>query len=83
LRLNQAALSFKTLWADNGDNLSKAYAGTAALKSTFTRTGKNTTMGLVTDGIKSVSRSFIQNFYVSIEMEHSMNERGSIKSQKG
>eukprot|EP01127_Copromyxa_protea_P020955 TRINITY_DN7085_c0_g1_i1.p1 TRINITY_DN7085_c0_g1~~TRINITY_DN7085_c0_g1_i1.p1 ORF type:complete len:1077 (+),score=183.23 TRINITY_DN7085_c0_g1_i1:182-3232(+) len=56
-------LSFKTLWADNGDNLSKAYAGTAALKSTFTRTGKNSTLGLVKDGIKSVSRSFIQNFY--------------------
>ena len=30
---------FQTLWANNGDRISRQYAGTAALKGDFTRTG--------------------------------------------
>lgn len=33
------------LWAENGDALSRAYAGTNALKSSFTRSGKSTLAG--------------------------------------
>jgi hypothetical protein len=47
---------FKMLWADHGDVLSAQYAGTGALKSGFTRTGKRTAMGMVDDGVKSVVR---------------------------
>lgn len=37
--------AFNNLWADNGDWLSKIYAGTGALKSSYTRNGKQTVFG--------------------------------------
>jgi hypothetical protein len=40
---------FNTLWADNGDNISRQYAGTAALKGDFTRTRKRNVTGALTD----------------------------------
>ncbi|KAJ4360379.1 uncharacterized protein N0V89_000941 [Didymosphaeria variabile] len=40
---------FNTLWADNGDAISKQYAGTAALKGDFTRTRKRQITGALTD----------------------------------
>jgi hypothetical protein len=40
------------LWAENGDSLSKIYAGTGALKSEFTRSGKFTWSGNHTNTIK-------------------------------
>ena len=51
-----------TLWADNGDNLSKIYAGTGALKSSYTRTGKMSLAGAVADMRKSVQRIYHNNF---------------------
>jgi len=30
---------FRIIWADHGDDISRQYAGTGALKSGFTRTG--------------------------------------------
>lgn len=36
----------RELWAENGDALSKIYAGTGALNTSFTRTGKRTLAGL-------------------------------------
>lgn len=51
-----------TLWADNGDSLSKIYAGTGALKSSFTRTGKMSLAGAVADMRKSVQRLYHNNF---------------------
>ncbi|KAJ3380706.1 inositol polyphosphate 5-phosphatase [Lobulomyces angularis] len=53
---------FNTLWADNGDWLSKIYAGTGALKSSYTRQGKSTLFGFLDDAAKSVSRLYINNF---------------------
>ncbi|KAK9674824.1 Inositol-1,4,5-trisphosphate 5-phosphatase 1, partial [Basidiobolus ranarum] len=50
------------LWAENGDCLSKMYAGTGALKSSYTRSGKLTFSGLVNDMSKSVNRMYINNF---------------------
>ncbi|KAI4929907.1 hypothetical protein J4E85_004528 [Alternaria conjuncta] len=40
---------FNTLWADNGDAISRQYAGTAALKGDFTRTRKRQITGALTD----------------------------------
>jgi hypothetical protein len=37
----------RALWADNGDALSRIYAGTGALNTSFTRTGKRTFAGAV------------------------------------
>ncbi|OLN82021.1 Inositol-1,4,5-trisphosphate 5-phosphatase 1-like protein 2 [Colletotrichum chlorophyti] len=51
-----------TLWADNGDALSKIYAGTGALKSSFTRHGKMSLAGAVADMRKSVQRLYHNNF---------------------
>ena len=43
-------LVFQNLWANNGDALSKQYAGTNALKGDFTRTGERNLHGLMKDG---------------------------------
>ncbi|RKP02322.1 hypothetical protein CXG81DRAFT_17988 [Caulochytrium protostelioides] len=50
------------LWADNGDWLSKIYAGTGAIKASLTRRGKQTMMDLLDDAAKSVNRFLINNF---------------------
>jgi len=50
------------LWADNGDSLSKIYAGTGALKSSFTRTGKMSLAGALADVRKSATRVYYNNF---------------------
>ncbi|KAM3074417.1 Inositol-1,4,5-trisphosphate 5-phosphatase 1 [Clarireedia jacksonii] len=51
-----------TLWADNGDALSRIYAGTGALKSSFTRHGKMSLAGAIADARKSATRLYINNF---------------------
>ncbi|KAK9894329.1 DNase I-like protein [Cystobasidium minutum MCA 4210] len=52
----------RTLWAENGDALSRIYAGTGALNTSFTRSGKRTFAGALSDATKSVSRMYISNF---------------------
>ncbi|KAL0259600.1 hypothetical protein SLS55_005337 [Diplodia seriata] len=49
---------FNTLWADNGDAISKQYAGTAALKGDFTRTRKRNITGALTDFGLTLSRYY-------------------------
>lgn len=51
-----------SLWADNGDALSKIYAGTGALKTSFTRHGKMSLAGAIADARKSATRLYINNF---------------------
>ena len=51
-----------TLWADNGDALSNIYAGTGALKSSFTRHGKMNLAGALADVRKSATRLYVNNF---------------------
>jgi len=53
---------FKAEWANNGDSLAIAYAGTKAMKGDFTRYGKKTYKGTLMDGVYSVKRYFINNF---------------------
>lgn len=53
---------FKHLWADNGDECSRQYAGTGALKADFTRLGRRTYQGAMNDGINAVTRYFRNNF---------------------
>jgi len=53
---------FFLAWADNGDAISRQYAGTGALKSDFTRTGKRSQKGVMKDGFNSLSRYYINNF---------------------
>lgn len=51
------------VWSDHADAISKAYSGTGALKSDFTRTGKRTKMGALQDFYKSVMRYLRNNFF--------------------
>ncbi|RSH87097.1 hypothetical protein EHS25_003586 [Saitozyma podzolica] len=54
---------FRNVWADHGDIISKAYAGTGALKSDYTRTGKRTREGLLQDGVNGAVRYIRNNFF--------------------
>ena len=53
---------FQGLWANNGDALSRQYAGTNALKGDFTRTGERNLSGLMKDGMNSASRYYLNQF---------------------
>ncbi|KAF8478731.1 SacI homology domain-containing protein [Russula ochroleuca] len=53
---------FNDVWANNGDAISRCYAGTSALKSDFTRTGKRDLGGLLNDGINSLARMYTSTF---------------------
>ena len=54
--------AFNALWADNGDALSLAYAGTAALKGDYVRTRRRNLAGLLTDLSLTLSR-FYRNLF--------------------
>jgi hypothetical protein len=53
---------FRNMWADNADVVSKAYSGTGALKTDFTRTGNRTKAGQLQDLNSSVTRYVLNNF---------------------
>ncbi|XP_044789816.1 phosphatidylinositol-3-phosphatase SAC1 isoform X3 [Bubalus bubalis] len=53
---------YKNAWADNANACAKQYAGTGALKTDFTRTGKRTQLGLIMDGWNSLIRYYKNNF---------------------
>uniref|UniRef100_A0A3Q3G8L4 SAC1 like phosphatidylinositide phosphatase b n=3 Tax=Kryptolebias marmoratus TaxID=37003 RepID=A0A3Q3G8L4_KRYMA len=53
---------YKNAWADNADACAKQYAGTGALKTDFTRTGKRTLLGALMDGWNSMIRYYKNNF---------------------
>ncbi|XP_031560293.1 phosphatidylinositide phosphatase SAC1-like [Actinia tenebrosa] len=53
---------FKNVWADNADACSVQYAGTGALKTDFTRTGKRSVFGALKDGLNSAIRYYKNNF---------------------
>ncbi|XP_043921459.1 phosphatidylinositol-3-phosphatase SAC1 [Protopterus annectens] len=53
---------YKNSWADNADACAKQYAGTGALKTDYTRTGKRTWWGLLMDGWNSLIRYYRNNF---------------------
>ncbi|XP_063833470.1 phosphatidylinositol-3-phosphatase SAC1 [Ostrinia nubilalis] len=53
---------FNEVWADHADMISVQYSGTGALKTDFTRTGKRTHLGLLRDGVNSLTRYYKNNF---------------------
>lgn len=61
--------AFRVTWADHGDELSQQYAGTGAMKSAFTRTGKRDLAGLIDDGQKSLTRYFLNNFRDGVKQD--------------
>eukprot|EP00871_Galdieria_phlegrea_P005767 jgi/Galph1/678/GphlegSOOS_G5384.1 len=62
-RLDSASESLiNKIWSSNADVLSKQYAGTGALKTDYTRSGKRSTKGLFKDSMNSVMRIYYKNF---------------------
>lgn len=57
-QLGQENAWFNTLWADNGDAISKQYASTGAMKGDYTRTRKRNYRGALTDAGLSLTRLF-------------------------
>lgn len=55
--------NFNNLWADNADYMSIQYSGTNALKTDFTRYGKRTLSGVLSDGYNSAKRYILNNFF--------------------
>lgn len=58
LSSHSATQWFNTLWADNGDAISKQYSSTAALKGDYTRTRKRDYRGALNDFGLTLSRYF-------------------------
>ncbi|KAI0206865.1 SacI homology domain-containing protein [Astrocystis sublimbata] len=58
VQLDQENTWFNTLWADNGDAISKQYASTAAMKGDYTRTKKRDYRGMVNDLGLSLTRFY-------------------------
>lgn len=55
---DQVTSWFNTLWADNGDAISKQYASTAAMKGDYTRTKKRDYRGALTDAGLGLTRFY-------------------------
>uniref|UniRef100_UPI00398E5587 phosphatidylinositide phosphatase SAC2 isoform X2 n=1 Tax=Pristiophorus japonicus TaxID=55135 RepID=UPI00398E5587 len=53
---------YQIMWANNGDTISRQYAGTAALKGDFTRTGERKLAGMMKDGYNSANRYYLNRF---------------------
>ncbi|EIN13658.1 hypothetical protein PUNSTDRAFT_117371 [Punctularia strigosozonata HHB-11173 SS5] len=57
------SFDFRFLWSNHADAISRAYSGTEALKTDFTRTGKRTKKGAFEDFLKSAGRYFKNNYF--------------------
>lgn len=57
-QLDQVNSWFNTLWADNGDAISKQYASTAAMKGDYTRTKKRDYRGALADAGLGLTRFY-------------------------
>ncbi|KAK4833565.1 hypothetical protein QYF36_007355 [Acer negundo] len=60
---------FRTLWAEQGDEISIEYAGTHALKGDLVRYGKQTVSGMIKDGMSALSRYYLNNFHDGIRQD--------------
>ncbi|XP_058064403.1 phosphatidylinositide phosphatase SAC2 isoform X2 [Anopheles bellator] len=59
---DQLKAPFMVLWANNGDVISRQYAGTNALKGDYTRTGERKISGIMKDGMNSANRYYLARF---------------------
>jgi hypothetical protein len=51
------------VWSEHADAIAKAYSGTGALKTDFTRTGQRTKKGALDDFYKGAMRYLKNNFF--------------------
>jgi len=59
---NKFKENFKDIWAENGDQISIQYSGTASTITTVTKTGGHNLMGLIQHGLATVSRIYQGSF---------------------
>ncbi|ETN68075.1 suppressor of actin (sac) [Anopheles darlingi] len=59
---DQLKAPFMAVWANNGDVISRQYAGTNALKGDYTRTGERKFTGIMKDGMNSANRYYLARF---------------------
>ncbi|CAN1277059.1 Phosphoinositide phosphatase SAC8 [Linum perenne] len=62
-------VKFRTLWAEQGDEISLGYAGTHALKGDLVRYGKQTFGGMIRDGMSALSRYYLNNFQDGVRQD--------------
>ncbi|CAN0846689.1 Phosphoinositide phosphatase SAC8 [Linum grandiflorum] len=62
-------VKFRTLWAEQGDEISLGYAGTHALKGDLVRYGKQTFGGMIKDGMSALSRYYLNNFHDGVRQD--------------
>ncbi|KAF3448173.1 hypothetical protein FNV43_RR08884 [Rhamnella rubrinervis] len=62
-------VKFRTMWAEQGDEISLQYAGTHALKGDLVRYGKQTLAGTIKDGISALSRYYLNNFHDGVKQD--------------
>lgn len=63
---------FNTLWADNGDAVSKQYASTGAMKGDYTRTRKRDYRGVVADVGLSLTRFYngiVNDYFLQVSID--------------
>ncbi|XP_050212969.1 phosphoinositide phosphatase SAC8 isoform X2 [Mercurialis annua] len=60
---------FRTLWAEQGDEISLEYAGTYALKGDLVRYGRQTLGGALKDGMSAISRYYLNNFQDGVRQD--------------
>jgi hypothetical protein len=56
-----AAAEFGRVWSENADAAARQYAGSPALRTDFTRTGKRTTKGMILDAACAFQRYWANN----------------------
>lgn len=61
--------TLKLMWADNGDAISKLYAGTSSTITSVTKTGKQGIMGKIDQMKRGVERYFVNNFEDNFKQE--------------
>ncbi|KAI7951371.1 hypothetical protein MJO28_007055 [Puccinia striiformis f. sp. tritici] len=72
---DQLDVAFNSLWANNGDQISKQYAGTSALKGDFVRTGRRNWRGIVNDATNSMARMWhnsISDFFKQRVLDYTL-----------
>ncbi|KAJ6778120.1 PHOSPHATIDYLINOSITIDE PHOSPHATASE SAC1 [Salix koriyanagi] len=67
--LSEEFRKFRTLWAEQGDEVSLEYAGTHALKGDLVRYGRQTIGGIIKDGLSALSRYYLNNFQDGVRQD--------------
>ncbi|CAK9323369.1 unnamed protein product [Citrullus colocynthis] len=68
-KFNEDYTKFRTLWAEQGDEISLEYAGTHALKGDLVRYGKQTFSGVIKDGMSAITRYYLNNFHDGVRQD--------------